>query len=159
MTNQDEPLHWEDLGFNSTFVSLKTAKEGDSWEGWWTGEQEGQMGKSIHLKSKIPGLPKTIFPLTGQLRVILERDFKLYDYIKVIYKGQVKLEKGKWAGKMSHDFDVKKAVDFSGERKMYEKLGHPIPDHLSGVSAVKPEATPAHAPMSAKIEADFDNIF
>jgi hypothetical protein len=164
MSNHDEPGCWEDYGFNNSFVSLKNAKAGDSWEGWYTGKQESQMGESIHLKSKIPGQPKIVFPLTGMLRVILERDFKLYDYIKLIYKGQVKLEKGKWAGKMSHDFDVKKAVDFSGEMNMYRRLGQPIPDHLRAHAVTPPaEGAPAHAPMNAAIptgvEADFDNIF
>lgn len=161
MTTFDEPMCWEDVGYNNSFVSLKNAKVGDSWEGWWTGEQDSQMGKSIHLKSKIPGQPKTVFPLTGQLRCILERDFRLYDYIKLIYKGQVKLEKGKWAGKMSHDFDVKKAVDFCGEANMYRRLGQPVPDHLNSAPAAlteKPHAPSAPA-IPADVEADFDKIF
>ena len=160
----DEPSCWEDFGFNNSFVALKNAKAGDSWEGWYTGKQDSQYGESIHLKSKIAGQPKTVFPLTGMLRVILERDFKLFDYIKIIYKGQVTIEKGKWAGKMSHDFDVKKAVDFSGELNMLKKLGHPIPAHLTGLQVQAPsEGAPAHAPMTAAIptgvESEFDNIF
>lgn len=162
--SNDEPLHWEDVGFNSNFVSLKNAKPGESWEGWWTGEQANHMGVSIHLQSRVKGAPKTILPVKGQLKVILERDFKLYDYIKVTYKGKVKLEKGDWAGSQAYDFDVHKAVDFSGELNMYKRRGLPIPERLLAPQPSQAPAAPApHAPVQPQIpqsvEDEIDSLF
>lgn len=112
---------WEDFSLTSKMVSLKTAQAGDMWEGFFIRVFDGTMGQLLEIKHPDEGT--IIIPFSGVLRKIFEdkMEAKPYDYVRIIYTGEIEISKGRWAGKKCWDFKASRNVIFSGKEK-YNQL-------------------------------------
>jgi len=92
---------------NRTYVNFKDCVEGQILaEGNYMGTIDGKYGPQ-HLVRKADG-DEVVVNNSGHLDYLIKTNIEKGDFIQIRYDGKTELTKGKYAGKLSHQFIVLK---------------------------------------------------
>jgi hypothetical protein len=100
-------------GGSISYVNYKETQAGQVLvEGvYLTSRRAGKFDSLQHHFRKETG-DTVVLPSSGILNNLVENHLSKGDKVRVVYKGKVKLKRGKFAGTEAHDFDVLKDADY-----------------------------------------------
>lgn len=108
------------------YVKYSECKEGDELVvGWYIGTTDGKFGEQHNFVTETG--THVVLNSSGQLDYFIKTHIKPEDFVKIIFKGKTKLEKGPMAGKEANAFAYYKDPSRAGKRNapIYQEVAAP----------------------------------
>jgi hypothetical protein len=117
-------MSFQEVSTAKKYIKYSECNKGDELVvGWYIGATEGKFGTQYNFMTET-GV-HTVLNASGQLDYIIKNHIQQEDFVKIIFDGQVKLEKGAMAGKMANQFKFYKDPSRAGKRASYVEVAAP----------------------------------
>jgi len=117
-------MAFQEVSTAKKYIKYSECDAGDELVvGWYIGTTDGKFGEQHNFITETG--EHVVLNSAGQLDYFIKTHIQPEDFVKIIFKGKTKLEKGPMAGKEANAFAYYKDPSRAGKRASYVEVAAP----------------------------------